>query len=182
MTLVVKNLYVLSTSLDDVPGMDDLWFVGDNFLAETFRKYFKKRDREWFTKENFEISVFCSSKHSDSNSNMISRLINSFAYGLNNNFKVPKYIVLLMDDDLIQYLGFIGKGTTRCYGEWLEYIVKTMLEMIKIRLASLPKKALKFGYPQIYLVSPPKYILFEDNKACTRLINAMEAMCRVFSS
>ena len=167
--------------LDNVAGFDTLWFVGDNFLAETFRRYFKKNtERDWFTKSNFDVSVYCSSKHSDSNTNMLSRITNSFACGLNKDFQLPKYVVLLVDDDLIQYLGVVGKGATRCYGEWLEYIVQTMLEMTKIRIASLPKKAVKFGYPQIYCVVPPRHCSFIDNKAQTRVINALEAVCKEF--
>ena len=165
-------------------GLDALWFIGDNFMAETYRKYFRKNeDHDWFVKENFEVTGFCSSKYSDSNSNMLSRIINSYAYALNETklFKLPKFIVVVLDDDLIQYLGFVGKGTTCCYGEWLEYIVKNMLDMTKIRLASLPKKAVKTGYPQLYFVVPPHHAQFTDNKARTRVASAMEVVCKEFT-
>ena len=169
---------------EDIMGLDALWFIGDNFMAETYRKYFRKNDDyHWFVKENFEVTGFCSSKYSDSNSNMLSRIVNSYAYALNEIklFKLPKFIVVVLDDDLIQYLGFVGKGTTRCYGEWLEYIVKNMLDMTKIRLASLPKKAVKAGYPQLYFVILPHHALFTDNKARTRVTNAMEIVCKEFT-
>ena len=124
MVLVYMMVYPLLLFSEDVEGYDELWLVGDNFMAETYRNHFKKLDGEWFMKENFEVFPFCSSKCSDNNANMLSHITNSLVFALNKHYKLPCFIIVIMDNDLVWYLQYEDDGATRMVGEWLEWIAE----------------------------------------------------------
>ena len=151
-------------------------------MAETYRRSFKKIEGERFTKENFDIQPFCSSKHNDANTNMLSRLISSLAHGLNERFKLPKFIVIVMDDDLLRYLQYAAVGATGMLGEWIEWLTSQTVELCRLRTVSLPRKAVKIGYPQIYWATPPHHKNFLDNFGRTKITNAIESVCRTFDN
>ena len=53
--------------------------------------------------------------------NMLARLQNSFAAGLNQTKKealLPRYIIIVLDDDLITFLDYSKEGTTTLLGTW----------------------------------------------------------------
>ena len=114
-------------------GLDDLWFIGDNSLATSYQKGFKKAKSEFYLKNNFEVTPFCSSKYTDTNANAISRIINIFAHTLNNSRRLPQYIIVLLDGDLIDYLGYFDTGIATFYGEWIEYLAEQFKQMITKR-------------------------------------------------
>ena len=91
---------------DDLKGTRKIWLLGNNFLAETFRKSFKKSKSEFFIKYNYEVTAHCSSKYSDKNSNSLSRITNTFIQAMNTKYYLPEYIIIFLDDDLIEFLQY----------------------------------------------------------------------------
>ena len=97
---------------EDPKGYEWIWFLGDDFAATSERKYFLERDdnvTSSFIKQNFEFNMSCSSRYSSLVENMLVRLQNSFAYTLNrktNQQQLPKYMVVVLDDDLITHLNY----------------------------------------------------------------------------
>ena len=48
---------------ESTKGYDEVWFLGDNFVASTFRPAFKKvKEYQFFTKKHFEFMAHCGSK------------------------------------------------------------------------------------------------------------------------
>ena len=179
--LTCVNAFHILFSPDTVLGYEELWFIGDNFMAETYRNHYKKVDDDWYTKQNFEVTPFCSSKHNDSNSNMISRILNTFGYAVNKKFQLPKFAVLVLDDDMIRYLDCNDAiPITSMLGEWVEYLTTQILEMCHVRIASILLKAIKIGYPLLYWVTTPHHKNFCDNYQCTQLNNALETVSKLF--
>ena len=142
----------------------DLWFIGDNSLALSYRKSFKKAKGDFYLKDSFEVTSFCSSKYSDANTNAISRLINIFAHAVNISKRMPKYIVVMLDGDLIDYLGFRGKGIAMFYGEWIEYLADQFNKMINMRKGFLPTKAKIDKDPFFYWINTPAHLGFSDEE------------------
>ena len=131
--------------------------MGDNFVAETYRVHFKKamRDGSSYIKSNFEYHSACNSKMNSHDVNLLSRLLNTFIEEINKRGKLPKYVLVVLDDNIIQFLDYLGYGISGFYGEWLEWIVNEMSKAIRDRKGQLPKKAVKDSYPMIYWVAPP---------------------------
>ena len=114
---VVKQYHVDMTCVafllvEEPKGIDYLWFIGDNFTAKSYRAHFKLNAKQHFIMQNFEFTAFVNSKFSSSNGNMLARLQNTFASALNQSKKsmLPKYVVIVLDNDLITYLNFNKEG------------------------------------------------------------------------
>ena len=156
--------YLLSNDVfpENVVGCDQLYIIGDNFAARSYCNHFKKHypmDHKHFIKENFDFQLFCGSHYTNSNSNMISRIQNSFAAALNSNHKteglLPKYFLIVLDDDLITYLDCKkSDGVATLFGTWIEWLVKYFNEMIAEHIQQLPKKGRKIT-PFLYWVTAP---------------------------
>ena len=107
---------------DSVKAIDEMWIVGDNFTVKSYRKHFLLRDdnMDGFIKSMFEHKIWCNSKFNCKTDNMILGIYNTVASALNNNDFLPKYILIVLDDDLITYLRFQGPGFTQIMGSWME--------------------------------------------------------------
>ena len=127
---------------------------------ETFRKYFKKASDEYFLKENFEVLPFCSSRFSDHNTNVVSRILNSFVVAINGKTYLPSYILLILDADLIDFMQYKKYGVSSLYSMWIEFLAKQLIETIDQKHGLLPKNARLIEPTQIYLVEPVNHSNF----------------------
>ena len=171
---------------DKVSGLDELWFIGDNFVAATYRQHFKKTKIKSFVKENFEVFAFCSSKFADKNTNMISRMQIAFATALNKRIYLPKFVVIVLDDDLIQYLQYKNYGVSTMYGTWIEYLAKEFNSMVQDRIAQLPTKARRNPRfePHIYWMALPAHNGFDETETLmrTKFNLCMESVVRTYAN
>ena len=109
-----------------------VWFIGDNFAARTFRKYFSHRTKRYedevipesFVKTNYEFDIFYISKYSSATTNMLTRIQNTVARAINKNTLLPKYIVLALEDDLITFMDYKGDGAgiADVFSKWITWI------------------------------------------------------------
>ena len=119
--------------------------MGDNFTAISYRKHFKylmdQKSSRMYCADNFEVTSYCNSRFNSNNTNILARIQNSLASALNKNKWLPKYIALVLDDDLIKYLDCHRKGISTMYGTWLEWLVKEVNALVKAKWSILPRKA-----------------------------------------
>ena len=144
-------------------------------MAKSYQNHFRKLQCESFMKELFEVYAFCGSKYSSSDMNIINRIKNSLVKAINNHGKFPKFIVLVLDMDLAEYLGFTGQGLVSLLGEFVEWLVGKFAQLISDRLSVLPTRAKKPGYPQLYWVAPPHHKNFLNNGDRTKMTNCLES-------
>ena len=155
--------YILpSFFTEEVNGLEKVWILGDNFVAETYRPYFKLVNEDFYMKKNFEVLSFCSSKHNDKNTNLISTVQISLATAMNAKTYLPQFILIVLDDDIIKTVCYETEKLCAVYGTYLEWLTKTIHEMILQKKDFLPEKALRPHEPQIYWTALPNSMLFED--------------------
>ena len=65
-------------------------------------------------KKNFEVTAFCSSRFTDKDPNIARRLLSSVTTALNKFWKLPKYICIVLENDIIDYLEYKNFGGRRC--------------------------------------------------------------------
>ena len=105
---------------------------------ETFRKNFKKAGPDFYLQENFEVIPFCSSHFSDKNVNAVSRILNSFITAVNMKTLLPSYLLIVLDNDLIEFMQYKKYGVSSLCGTWIEYLAKEIVTVIDKRNNSLP--------------------------------------------
>ena len=166
---------------DHVRGTDQLWIVGDNFVAKSYRKHFKNMvlakkedtsdaatsqsgDDEYFIKQTFEVQAFCNSRYSSSQQNLLARLQNSMALGINSTnvldkgCRLPKYVIVVLDDDLISFLQFNKEGAATLLGSWVLWLADEFSTLVKERKDQLPSKCK--ADPFFYWITAPTHQSF----------------------
>ena len=99
---------------------------------------------------------------------MLTRIQNAFASALSSEKKgrLPTYVVVVLDDDFISFLGFEQERVTTLLGTWVEWIAKELNETLQQRLDQLPGKCKKDVF--FYWVNAPTHGTFSKNKNSLR--------------
>ena len=100
-------------------------------MAKSFREHFDMAGDDFFIKKKFDVLPFCGNRFSSNNTNMLSRLQNSMHNLIKEHVKLPKYIIILLDNDLIEFADFDDYGIMTILGEWVEYLVKEFKKTVQ---------------------------------------------------
>ena len=88
---------------------------------------------------------------------MLVRLQNSFAGAINKNVSLPKYILVVLEDDIITYLNYDGEGATQLFGDWITWLIEVSDTAISTRKEQLPIKAKRENEPCVYFTLAPRH-------------------------
>ena len=114
-----------------IPGFDELWVIGDEFAVGSCDDYFKRSCNTNLKGKNntgthcgdfFEIKTFSSSRYDSNIRDMMACLCNKLAHALNSKLRLLKAIVVVLDNDLINYTNFPHFGMSLLYGRLRHYI------------------------------------------------------------
>ena len=140
-TTVFSYLYLTG----NVAALEDLWIVGDAFVPEVFAVFQASKvsvdmnNREVpFLYRMFNIFYFSSSKLSNGR-NVLLRVINAFTEGLNRRQHLPKYIIILLDKDILSMLDLDVAGLTKQLERCIAWLAKQMTKLIEARKEKLYK-------------------------------------------
>ena len=169
---------------DDLKGLSKVWILGDNFLAESYRKNFKKASGDFFLKNQFEVLPFCSSKYSDSNTNTLSRIVNSFTQAMNTKYYLPDFLIVFLDNDLVEFLQYKKYNVATLLGPWIEFLAQIIAESLQDRFHQLSPKARPKNITQVYWVEAIGHTNFEylDQQVREIFTQCLEATCKVHES
>ena len=128
-----------------------------------------------FTTNSFETSVFSSGTHS-ANRSVMCRLVNCFINAFNTKMKIPKWIVIVMEDDLIRNLPTRNKGMTAAYKKSISWMMTEQKKAVNRFKCYLPTRAKKhMNWPMIVWITPTLHVFyhnFNQRKKCTRALRA----------
>ena len=99
---------------------------------------------------------------------MLVRLQNTFALAVNSNISLPKYMLVILDEDLIEFLGYREAGMSQMLGRWIHWLIKELEEVISLRKKQLPVRAQKDAEPCTYWSLAPLHCNFTDKTNETR--------------
>ena len=111
---------------------------------------------------------------------MLSRIANSYAATLNKKDKLPKIVLIVLDDDIIQEFMDVKLGVSSAFGIWLEWLVGTISQMTHDRKEQLPDKAVKTDYPVIFWTAVPHHRNFENAALRTKFNISLNTNVRPF--
>ena len=116
-----------------------------------------------YTRNNFKFDLFCNSRFNSATNNMITRIQNTFASAINKHISLPRYITVVLDDDLITYLDYKGVGG-ELLGAWLSWLIKELEQLLSTRKTQLPIKALRDCDPCTYWCVAPTHSNFSKQR------------------
>ena len=79
---------------------------------------------------------------------------------LNKNEYLLKCIVVVLDDDLMTFLGYNNMGATEMIGTWMEWLMNEFISLIDDKKLKLAKRAYRDGEPFIYWTVDPMHNRF----------------------
>ena len=91
---------------------------------------------------------------------------------------MPKYIVVILDNDLIEYLEYTGPNEGTSYGEWIEHLVEIFNDNFKKCKKLLPSKAVREDYPWTYWVTLPHHKYFRDSESRSVFNKSLESVIK----
>ena len=135
-------------------------------------------------KTAYDVSPWCSSQYSDKNTNALSRIVNSMIEALNSKFYLPDYVIVFLDDDLIEFLQYKKFGVAALLGSWIEYLAQFIVEVVETRCQDLPVKARPTDKTQVYFVEPINHSNFDyiNQQVRQTYTNCLEATAKLHES
>ena len=115
----------------------------------------------FYIKNNFEVYPYLS--NSLQCGNILARLCNGFVRAIHDRIKLPKYLVITIDADIINSAQIIDYSISKIYGERINWLALEIFRLIQLHLDRLPRKAKKSNYPSIIWINPPIHKNFGDN-------------------
>ena len=162
--------------------VNEVWIVSDNFVAKMYREHFLLRtDNEAnFIKDNFEFKNYCNSRFSSTVKNMMVRLQNTFAAALNKNEHMPKYVLIILDEDIISFINCDSVKIGSILGSLLSWLVAQIKDLIKHKCNVLLKKAKRSNEPCVYFCAAPTHVNFSHvlNEQRKKFNFTLEALCK----
>ena len=97
---------------DGIPAFFDTWLLGDKSLIRIYNNFLDTKQRAERDKKNFKLpyllefyNVKLIQKSDDVSNNLaISRTLNAFIDTLNKNQRLSKYLIVIMDRDILDDL------------------------------------------------------------------------------
>ena len=149
---------MLSTLFTEpVKGIENIWIFGDSFCKNTADAFFHIEDEQTFSKKHYEVSIFCMNQQSSNMRNILARILNNVITTLNRRKYLPKMIVFLLEDDLIQYLNHNNYGATELFGKVISYLEAQLRDTLYTFKSLLPTKAKKHNWPQMIWIPPANH-------------------------
>ena len=185
---MILFLYFILNFVEDVEGLNDLWVIRDNFTTTMYREHFTKRSTKWFMREKFELGFFLKSQFNSNNPNMLSRLVNSLITAVNSWVKLPKVILICLQQDFIEALQYEDTHVTiaaSLYGSWIEWLTEQIMTIIKEANERLPLKAQRpVDEPIIYWSATPshKNSTFQMRAQIAKFNNCWESVMKLHKS
>ena len=127
---------------------------------------------QFYMKEHFNIKEF--SATCTGPGNVLNRLFNSIVNRINENVLLPKFMVMVIDGDIIHDIKSEGFGITRVLSVAIDYLLKSIHRLIFAHKEILSQKSKKFNYLTIIWITPPTHRHFSDNSYRAKFVKHLE--------
>ena len=97
------------------------------------------------------------------NRNLLASMLNSLIKFITKNPTLPKYIVVLFDDDVIHWVNYEDYGVTEIYGRLMKWFITQVDRVIKSQNEYLPQKAKKHHRPYVIWMGASNHKDLADN-------------------
>ena len=157
--------------------MEKLWLIGNNFIAKTGQQYFINRANDSYAQEHFEIKLVYHSglniKSTQANArdfddNAVSRIYNSFVKAMTDSASIPKLVVFILENDVIQFINYDNFGVTALYGKIIDTLARNINQAVDQFREFLPAKAKRDDWPQFIWIIPSTHANYDRNENALR--------------
>ena len=166
----------------DPIACDSIWIVGDTFVGNSYGKilHSESSTEKFYIREQFQAYAFFNPNHFDSN--FLSRTRNVLVKAMNDNAKLPKVIVMVLENDLIRSITHSNFGVSLEAGILLEWLVKETSKVIFARKNQLSSKFKKALEPHVLWLGLPINDAFRDNEKRVKFNQCLEKIIPLYDN
>ena len=117
--------------------------------------------------ENFEVSAFLTRSFNNNNRSPAARILNSLTTAMKEKSELPKIIVFLLEDNLLDshFLKMQNndKRLTEAYTRFLKWFTTNVERAIEAFKDLLPNKSTRKNLPRVLMLSPATNSAFKNN-------------------
>ena len=133
--------------MGDVKAHKDIWVIGDCFLGEIFHTLQQMKTEAATAKKEMPyvydyyniLCVRANPLNQGPNSSILVNMVNSLVHTLNENNKMPKYILVIPDSNVVNYVWKYKTGTSLMSGTAIDWIASQMANAVLCKKEFLRK-------------------------------------------
>ena len=176
----LKNLYPNFVISDRIKAHQSIWVLGDRFVKNSANTYFKTvDDKSSYSTRHFQISILDSDDYTSNIKSVLARLRNNLVYGLNKCNAIPKFIVVVLEDAIIDDVGSANYGITNDYEIRTKWLINQYRKIVDAFLDYLPYKSKKDGWPKFLYISPSMHRNYRNNALRKKFTRVLEDICSI---
>ena len=113
--------------------------------------------------------------------NILSRLRNSLVRANNAQILLPKFILVILDDDIMDAIDHYKTSISYGIGQMLEWLINEFHKLVSSHKERLPTKSQKYKYPTFIWVKIPYHEIYGHcNEFKEKFNAALDKACRLF--
>ena len=137
-----------------VKGIEKIWVIGDAFCKSTMPQYFLQMpDKDFYCRTNFEVHTAYCDQYAY-RGNLLGRLRSALTGLINREWTLPRLIVIVLEDDVIEYIKKKNFDSHKQIERFLGYLMNEFRKVISTFKELLPTKAKKFAWPHVLWTVP----------------------------
>ena len=151
------------------------------FHGNAFNKYFYEYepDDKHYAKQFFEVSGFMNNTLKSYDVNVVSRVHNGIVAAMRDQPILPKYLVLVPDDDIINYALRKGARSIEAFERIIKWIMNQCYRLVMTHGDNLPIRVKRCEKLIWIWIQPPMHANFPNNYWWSQFSRALEK-CAVY--
>ena len=150
----------------EVAAYDRIWFIGDSFLNTSFQQYFMDvhlpNGKMGYILAHYDyLECYSLLEDIDLEMNVLAKLRNQLVAAINTEVLLPKAIIIVLDDDIMDALNYYDSGITQAIGRIIEWLAGEFHKSVNNHKQSLQSKSHKYKYPAILWMKIPSHTVYD---------------------
>ena len=158
--------------------MEDLWIIGDEFVARSGHIIEKKQGT--YVNANFQVTAAGGSIISSNIPSVLTRMRNVLIKLINKLNVIPKIVVIVAENDISKDVALEGFGSGKIFDDEIKWLFEEHASIIAEYKKYLPARASKHreNWPYFLWISPSLHDNYIDNEKRKRFTKSLETLAR----
>ena len=162
-----------------VPGYEQIWLLGDEFLTRAAGHFFDgSDDHTCFMKREFDVKWFAGNTLHNNHSTL-ARICNQLCEAVEKHQLFPKLVIIIPDTDILQSIKVTGYGISEALRHLVHWMATEFNKIVEIHKDRLTNKSKKKNYPSFMWIPPPLHANFEDNTLRNKFAKSIKSSLHI---
>ena len=151
-------------------------------FGQHFQDIYQSAGKKGYICAHYNVTPLCNGAIHGGNGNILKRMYNALVKAINDQHVLPKAIIIVVNDDIIDTFDHYKIGFSQAIGCIIEWLGNQLHHVITSYKEKLPSKARKFKFPTLLWTEIPQhemYVHYNDFKQkYNRAIDRMASLFR----